>query len=398
MSERATAEACEAASFERSKHAFESTCDDVGDSDQDLRSFPLLCRGLKKQHAKQLREKYLEADDKARRYQKRHKRSIWFVAAFGMVAVICAILQLSSGNIAGAGLPQIESFNGWIETVEFFSALLALGGIVINWKCQLNERWLLERHKAERFRLLKFSTLIDPALLSGLDSDVEAWEAGLRSKLKEIEELSHDGMERWAQDAYAQALRFEVVARPIDVEGLRELITYYQNKRLEKQKSYFYGQWKRGLRGDWSTKLSSLLLFFLSIGFALLHGIIGFIGKLLHSSHLVPESYVVNIERATLALILLAALFPVVVAGLKTLRSAFEFSRNNMRFHSMYLALSELHERLLKHKEDLLQKVTKTELIIREEVIYTDLWWCEHLLETEHREWLRLMVDAEWFG
>jgi hypothetical protein len=398
VSQRAGSHARAAASDGRSQHGFESAFDDLGDSDQDLLLFPSLRPAFKKQHAERLREKYLEADDKAWRYQKKHKSLVWLVAASGTLAVICAILQLSSANIARAGLPEIESIGGWIETAEFLSALLAVLGIAINWKSQLNEGWLLERHKAERFRLLKFSTLIDPALLSGLDSDIQTWKAGLRSKLKEIEELSHEGMERWAQDAYAQALRFDVIARTIDAEGLRELITYYQDKRLEKQKSYFYSQWKRGVRGDWSTKLSSLLLFFLSIGFALLHGIIGFIGKVIHSAHLVSESYVVNIERATLALILLAALFPVIVAGLKTLRAAFEFSRNNMRFHSMYLALSELHERLIKHKEDLFHKGVKTESIIQQEVIYTDLWWCEHLLETEHREWLRLMIDAEWFG
>jgi hypothetical protein len=27
-----------------------------------------------------------------------------------------------------------------------------------------------------------------------------------------------------------------------------------------------------------------------------------------------------------------------------------------------------------------------------------DLSWCEHILETEHREWLRLMYETEWFG
>jgi hypothetical protein len=30
--------------------------------------------------------------------------------------------------------------------------------------------------------------------------------------------------------------------------------------------------------------------------------------------------------------------------------------------------------------------------------ILRDLSCCEHILETEHREWLRLMYEAEWFG
>jgi hypothetical protein len=30
--------------------------------------------------------------------------------------------------------------------------------------------------------------------------------------------------------------------------------------------------------------------------------------------------------------------------------------------------------------------------------VLRDLAWCEHLLNAEHREWLRLMYDAKWFG
>ena len=32
------------------------------------------------------------------------------------------------------------------------------------------------------------------------------------------------------------------------------------------------------------------------------------------------------------------------------------------------------------------------------EEIYGDLWMCEHVLESERREWLRLMIEAEWFA
>lgn len=28
---------------------------------------------------------------------------------------------------------------------------------------------------------------------------------------------------------------------------------------------------------------------------------------------------------------------------------------------------------------------------------YLGLWFCEQTLENEHREWLRLMLEAEWF-
>ena len=32
-----------------------------------------------------------------------------------------------------------------------------------------------------------------------------------------------------------------------------------------------------------------------------------------------------------------------------------------------------------------------------ERVLHT-LWQCEQFMEDEHYEWLRLMLDAEWYG
>ena len=31
-------------------------------------------------------------------------------------------------------------------------------------------------------------------------------------------------------------------------------------------------------------------------------------------------------------------------------------------------------------------------------MIFRLLWQCERIMEVEHREWLRLMIKAEWFG
>jgi hypothetical protein len=31
-------------------------------------------------------------------------------------------------------------------------------------------------------------------------------------------------------------------------------------------------------------------------------------------------------------------------------------------------------------------------------MIFRLLWQCERIMEVEHREWLRLMIEAEWFG
>jgi len=141
-------------------------------------------------------------------------------------------------------------------------------------------------------------------------------------------------------------------------------------------------------------------------------------------------------------LALLAALLPAAAAGMRTWRSAFEFSRNKGRFEAAHHALRDLETRLVNEgfsaveaertasprpadrrvSEGEKQGLTDLpfhEFRMRTEddaprsnhppaqlddedidayAILRDLSWCEHILETEHREWLRLMYETEWFG
>lgn len=97
------------------------------------------------------------------------------------------------------------------------------------------------------------------------------------------------------------------------------------------------------------------------------------------------------------SLIAFAATLPVVGFGLRTLRSAFEFSRNTVRYRAMHAALVDLDKSLQRHV-DRLDSSSGINAMVAIEDIYADLWWSEHVLELEHREWLRLMIEAEWFG
>ena len=81
---------------------------------------------------------------------------------------------------------------------------------------------------------------------------------------------------------------------------------------------------------------------------------------------------------------LVAASLPVLGAGFRTLRTAHEYARNASRFEATHDALSALSDRLRKAKDA--------------PTIFRELGFCEQVLEADLREWMRLMVEAEWFG
>ena len=166
---------------------------------------------------------------------------------------------------------------------------------------------------------------------------------------------------------------------------LRALTEYYLSKRLNPQKEYLANRTQRNEFSDW---ISAYLPWFFFVS------ILAVFCKYFFRS--------VSVRWEGL-LALLAALLPAVAAGVRTWRSAFEFSRNKGRFEAAHLALRDLERRLVnegfaavegkggqlsKHGDE----PTDAYPILR------DLSWCEHILESEHREWLRLMYETEWFG
>ena len=80
--------------------------------------------------------------------------------------------------------------------------------------------------------------------------------------------------------------------------------------------------------------------------------------------------------------IVAAAVLPAIAAGVRTYRSAHEFGRNQLRFTAMSHYLQ-----LIAH--DIGTRSDEAFPLLRE---------AEMALDAEHRAWLRLMLEAEWFG
>jgi hypothetical protein len=96
------------------------------------------------------------------------------------------------------------------------------------------------------------------------------------------------------------------------------------------------------------------------------------------------ELPLVHDETTSVVLIGLAITLAVFGSGVRTFRGAHEFSRNTTRFRAKLVALDHLARALRDEPNPV--------------AIHRHLWYSEQILESEHREWLRLMSDAEWFG
>ena len=94
----------------------------------------------------------------------------------------------------------------------------------------------------------------------------------------------------------------------------------------------------------------------------------------------------------SIILIALAASFPVIGAGIRTLRSAHEFARLASLYRAKHNALKRISDTL----DEIMNEKNRRAKQDRAGVAHP--WQCEQFMEDEHYEWLRLMLEAEWYG
>jgi hypothetical protein len=82
--------------------------------------------------------------------------------------------------------------------------------------------------------------------------------------------------------------------------------------------------------------------------------------------------------------LVVAATLPVCGAGIRVFRGVLEYSRNASRYEATHNVLVKLSERLREANDSF--------------AVFREIGFCEQILEADLREWLRLMVEAEWFG
>ncbi len=337
---------------------------DMSDTDDELKKFPHLKNALTICNDK-IYDQYCKADDEAESNQSVHKILTMLVAVFGTLAVLCAIVQLSEFFVAP-----------WPMRIEVITAIIAFFAVLFGIWRGLDTGWLLERHKAERFRALKFCSIIEPDLWRSDGTSNNRWEEQLRVNVNDINGLTFKKMKDTSFKTPDDILKCSI---NINSKACNELIDYYKKYRIDVQTEFFKKRIESKEQIDKKIKHMPPVFFFLSILAEFGHFVIAL---LFHDLHTIG-----------LLLIVLAASFPIVGAGVRLFRSAFEFARSVSLYHSKYTALILLDEKLKGFCDEEVKESERN----AEEILLT-MWQCEQILDEEHSSWVRLMNEAEWYG
>jgi hypothetical protein len=364
---------------------FVDETDDMFDSPREMQGDGLLPRALR--ILAEVCKPYWVADRKAITQQNEHRHITKFALAFATASVSLAIFQL----------PFLGQMHGWQElifpAIEAIAVVFTIYYVRRGLKLAVQKEWLLERHKAERFRFLKYRWLLDLVTKSKDDSGLNHWKSTAVTEASKILSMKEPDLVQWMGENHRVPKDDKSLHSVLSKNDFDTILEYYKRKRLDRQVSYHHKKSHATQDADSRTKRWPSKLFLASLVVALIHfgiDILDTLGKL-GGEYISPRiAHIVDFLRIPLAkensviLITLAALLPVAVATIRTYRSANEYSRNTVRFAAMYLELKEASDGLAEMPDNTRKLRT--------------LWQSEESLEDEHRQWLRLMDDAEWYG
>lgn len=347
--------------------------DDMHDSAQDLatvRAWPPLHDALVALNTI-LVPQFDAADVRALRNQRFYRWVILVTASGGSAAVLFALAQLTLERL---GLPHAAERAAWGEIIAIAATGIAVAvGHSVVWL----ESWLLDRFRAEQLRLLKFRSLLDPRL----------WEAGAtQGAWRNDVQIAHDRITQLGRFELKHQSERETIPRlptqadccHLSPDSLDALIRYYRRKRIVTQRDYFAAAASRGTAFFDRPKLlpaffgASVIIVAAHVAVYLITG-----GS---------ESERPPWDAVSTLLIAASAALPVTWAGIRTWRSAREFSRNVARSAARRDMLEEVAQRL--------DEPTRRD----PQCLLGELQICELVLDSDQREWLRLMREVEWYG
>lgn len=321
----------------------------------------------------QVTRPWRKADAAAEVHRKRHGHLARIAIGAGTGAIILAILQLAL-KISWPGLvgPLF-----WLEIVTVLGGVVA---VVVGLRAQADRNWLGERHRAERLRMLKFRALIHPLLWQGKQAEWQAW---VQTQLQELAGAGEfKAVERWSRGDEPEPAQPHIAGDLPTTADAAAFVVYYRHKRLANQKEYFQD---KGAKAQNKAKLQHTLrlpLFFVTIGCVLFHFGADWLGA--RMEHAGNREAAHLWELASLWGVVLAAVLPVYGVGVRALTSAFEHARKARSFTAKHTAMERAIDRLEQDKGNLA-------------ALLDHMQHDELFLEQEHREWLRLLLDAEWF-
>jgi hypothetical protein len=230
-------------------------CDEMSDPLEERQRWPLLSDALEVCE-RTVNKVYQAADAEAQHYQRNHRIIAVLAAVFGTGAVLFAIVQLAS-FVSG----------GWPLPAEFAAALIAFFAVILGLMASFQRRYLLERHKAERYRLVKFAFVTDPVLWCGDAAQAERRVDRLNQEVVDTAALTRHALDDWVvQDDVPNIPGKSQTTN----NTLASLVEYYLVKRLNQQIAYFA---EAGWNIGWQRYTQHLpaACFFASVLLALAH-------------------------------------------------------------------------------------------------------------------------------
>jgi hypothetical protein len=318
---------------------------------------------------------YAVADQRAIVSQSRHRLIATLAAATGTLAVLFGIGELGYKSL------EIEA-SPWVAHIEAVFLFACLVSVVLGLTAALQTGWLDERHKAELCRMLKFRLLARPELWCGR---LEEWKRRLREETAAIHGVAGKSAKEAARRDPEQDPLPEILPGAIPAGNLQVLADYYLAKRLDFQRAFYASRVARYHQRDRRLRHLPPLCFFASVAAALVHYLL----KAFEHRPGGTSGETSAIDTAGILLLVLAAAVPVIGAGVRTYRMAYEFARSASLFQAKLNALDRFRQGL---QHDLAATAPDPAAVLRR------LWQCENFFEHEHHEWLRLMLEAEWFG
>jgi hypothetical protein len=322
-------------------------------------------------------------DQTAQAQQRWHQRLVIIAATTGSLAVLFAIVKLARPSL-------FEPIHSAFEWGELAAAVLALVSVFVGLSVAFHTRWHLLRMKAEQYRFLKFQYLLHAA--GWLKRPEHERRDELQTLLAGIHALEKSHAHHWSQGVFTLVDDDPAVINQADAPLADDIVRYFRVRRIRAQRDYFERQAHKRHEVERRTWMIPPACFFLSILCALAHFGGHTAHEFLHSDAVASDPATheptTPLKRILTAFMIGAAAFPIIGAMIRTIRTAFEFGRNANRFEGVARILKNVERQL--DAADASSAVPPIKLELLREA--------EFVLQHENRSWMRLMIEAEWFG
>jgi len=264
---------------------------------------------------------------------------------------------------------------------EMLVVILALFFWIIERIKKYHELWLIERHKAERCRFLKFKQILDPDPYEIFSKNI--------AKISSI--TSNKEIKEWIikEGLPINDHSYNIPGREND---LCERIKYYFCVRLLYQKSFYDDRRQKNKRKDELIKFFEPAMFLVISFVTILHIIL----DTFMTSSVLENAFsgLIGIEIGFMAIFLAALLF-IIDAGVKTIKVLFAYSQIFIMYNVTFNTLERSEKSLKKILTDCKDNITVNKDNPKIYKILMDMYNCEKIMQHEHAIWFGILSDSE---